>query len=332
MKQSVSSLFQLYLSRSDLRESSVAIKSRAVGYFVEAFGDMDVDMIRYAHAEDYRTCLAKGREKESANIYLKNIKPLFNWMVRCGHITQSPFEGLGEYRVGRKKRKLYAAEEIERIMKVMDAAAKSSSRNKRVSALRWKVIVLLALSSLRRAEVLNLVVSDIDFDKGYILVSPKKATKETWPWEIKNHNEAIVPLPEIIKLPGMELNFHMLVIDLIDSLENQPYMCLTSRQYNKMMGHQAAGTLTWEMCNSPWRSFSQDFRKLLKRANVIPRRFQDLRGTFATKMLTNGCSLVETQRLLRHASPSTTAMHYANIEEQELVAKSAAICEECYVS
>lgn len=317
MKQSVSSLFQLYLSRSDLRESSIAVKSRAVGYFVKAFGDMDVDMIRYAHAEDYRNCLAKGRAKESANIYLKNIKPLFNWMVRCGYITQSPFEGLKEYRVGQKKRKLYTAEEIERIMKV--------------AVLREKVIVLLALSSLRRAEVLNLVVSDIDFDKGYILVSPKRATKETWPWEIKDHNQAIVPLPEIIRLPETELNFHTLLIDLIDSLE-QPYVCLTTRQYEKMMEHQAAGTQNWEMCNSPWRSFSRDFRRLLKRASVAPRRFQDLRGTFATKMLTNGCSLVETQKLLRHSSPNTTARYYYDVEEQELVAKSAAICAECYVS
>ena len=318
MKQSVSSLFQLYLSRSDLRESSIAIKSRAIGYFVKIFGDMDVQMIRYAHAEDYRKWLAKWRQKESANIYLKNIKPLFNWMVRCGYITQSPFEGLKEYRICRKIRKLYTAEEIERMIKVAN--------------LRWKVVVLLALSSLRRAEVLNLVVSDIDFDKGYILISPKKATKETWPWEIKDHNQAFVPLPEIIRLPETKLNFHTLLFNLIDSLEGQPYVCLTSKQYKKMMKHQSAGTLTWEMCNSPGRSFSRDFRGLIKRASVAPRRFQDLRGTFATKMLTNGCSLVETQKLLRHSSPNTTARYYVNIEEQELVAKSATICETCYVS
>lgn len=317
MKQSVSSLFKLYLSRSDLRESSIAVKSRAVGYFVKAFGDMDVSMIRYAHAEDYRNCLTKGREKESANIYLKNIKPLFNWMVRCGYITQSPFEGLKEYRTGKKKRKLYTAEEIRRMIKVAN--------------LRWKVIVLLALSSLRRAEVLNLVVSDIDFEKGYILVSPKKATKETWPWEIKDHNQAIVPLPEIIRLPETALNFHTLLIDLIDSLE-QPYVCLTTKQYKKMMEHKTAGTLNWEMCNSPRRSFSSDFQRLLKRASVKPRRFQDLRGTFATKMLNNGCSLVETQKLLRHSSPETTARYYIEVEKQELVAKSAAICEQCYAS
>ncbi len=319
MKQSVSSLFQLYLSRSDLRESSVAIKSRAVGFFIKALGDMDVSEIRYAHAEDYRNCLAKGREKESANIYLKNIKPLFNWMVRCGYLKQSPFEGLKEFKTCQKKRKIFASEEIERIMKVADN--------------RWKVIVLLALLSLRRAEMLNLTVRDIYYDKGYILVSPKKMTNETWTWEIKDHNQAITPLPEVIRFSETTINLHIEIIKLIDSLpEGQPYVCLTPKQYNIMMDHKTAGTLTWEMCNSPHRSLSRNFQTLLKRACVEPRRFQDLRGTFATKMLRNGCSLVETQKLLRHSSLQTTARYYIEVEEQKLVAKSAQICEQCYVS
>jgi len=35
MKQSVKSLFEIYLARSDLAESSVAIKKRALKWFVE---------------------------------------------------------------------------------------------------------------------------------------------------------------------------------------------------------------------------------------------------------------------------------------------------------
>ncbi len=210
-------------------------------------------------------------------------------------------------------------EEIERLLKVADN--------------RMRVAILLALSSLRRAEVLNLVINDIDFDKGYILVSPKKDTKETWPWEIKDHNQAITPLPEIIRLPETMINLHTELIKLIDQLpEGQPYVCLTSKQYKFMMAHKAAGTLIWEMCNSPWRGFSRDFQLLLKKASVEPRRFQDLRGTFATRMLNNGCSLVETQKLLRHSSPQTTARYYIEVEEQKLVAKSASICGKCYVT
>ena len=74
MKQSITTLFELYIDRSDLAESSVALKRRALKCFVEAFGDRSVESIDYATAEDYRTILVKERSKQSANTHSRAIQ------------------------------------------------------------------------------------------------------------------------------------------------------------------------------------------------------------------------------------------------------------------
>ena len=306
-EQSVKSLFEIYLARSDLAESSVAIKRRALKQFTEAFGNLSVESVNYAIAEDYRTVLAKGRSKQSANIYLQNFKPFFGWMLKRGYIERDPFAGLSLFAIGEQQRPIYSPEEIGRIIAV--------------GGLRWKVAVLLALCSMRRAEILNLVVRDIDFDQGHILVSPKKETAETWRWDIKNHNQALVPMPEYIG----GINLYSLLFELIDLLpSNQPYVILKPKHYRKRIQQKDSGKLNYELRNCPWQGFDRDYKVLLRRARVPHKKFQDLRATFATGMAQH-LSLVETQKLMRHSSPNTTAKYYIRLEQQQLVAKASEI-------
>jgi len=203
----------------------------------------------------------------------------------------------------------------------------------RVANLRWKVCVILGMGSLRRSEVQNLTVNDIRFDKNYIHVKPKTDTATTWSWRIKDHHEAIVPLPPEIYLPDMILNVHKIFLDLIDSLpEGQPYLVLSQKTWQNCIKLRDAGKLSYERRGNPWSCFSRDYPALLQRASVEHKRFHDLRGTFATTMAMNGMSLTETQRLMRHSSPATTAEYYIAVDDAELVKKTNNITRKCYVS
>lgn len=75
----VSSHFELYLQRSDLRPASVRFKRQALRYLIGWFGDIEPQHFTIAIAEDYRIMLLKGRKKVSVNGYLSNIKPFFSW-------------------------------------------------------------------------------------------------------------------------------------------------------------------------------------------------------------------------------------------------------------
>jgi len=300
-KQTVTMMFKLYIERSQLRESSIEIKSRAAELFVKWFGDLSIDKVGYGHAEDYRNLLLKERNTTSVNIYIQNFKSFWAWLVKRGYIDKNPFADIKMLPSGRQRIKPFTPDEIERILKVADN--------------RWKAIVLLGLASMRRAEVLNLVVSDIYFDKDYICINPKKDTLYTWQWDIKNYcNEAIVLLPEMAR---------NLLLGLIEELPvKQPYVFLTPERYQGCMRLKLEGKLTHRIRNCPWGNFSRDFRNLQRRAKVIPtRRFHDLRGTFATTM-SQYLSLTDVQRLMRHASSNTTAQYYIKPERQKLVAKA----------
>lgn len=312
MEKSISSLFELYLTRSPLAESSVEIKKRALNFFIKCFGDRAVDSIRFAEAEDFKVFLAKGRSKVSANSYLQNFKPFYSWLFKRGYIVNNPFDEIKLYTVGETQRVVYSVAEIERLLTVAD--------------LRWKIMILLGLSSLRRAEILNLCVSDIHFDKGYILVSGKKDTAQTWEWEIKDHNQAITPLPEVWEMEDVSLNLHTMIIELIDRLPpGQPYVMLKPQHYQRMIERKKDGTLTWREKNQPWPNFSRSFSAVLKRAKVSEKSLHDLRATFATKM-SDSLDLSKVQKLMRHSSPATTAKYYIRRDQEQLAVESNELC------
>jgi len=316
MEQLVSNLFRAYLSCGDFAESTVAIKQRAVRFFVKAFGDMDIKDVDYSHAEDFRNWLTKGRNKTTANIYTQNFKPFWSWLVKRGYITANPFSTVKRFVVDEQRCQVFSSEEIERLLLV--------------SNLRWKTMILLGLSSMRRSEILNIVVDDIYFDRNYILIASKKDTKQTWRWGTKNHKKSIVPLPETIKLPHIEVNLHEFLKEQIETLPTkQPYVFVQPHYYQKLMALKSNGGIDWELRNNPSGNFSRQFLAIQKRAKIPPRRFHDLRATFATNMAQH-MSLVEVQKLMRHSSPQTTAKYYVEVNQQDLAVKANGICSECY--
>ena len=324
MEQSVSALFARYLTCSQLTESSVAIKQRALEHFLFLCGDRNVGDISYELGEDYRnglynTLSVMGREpakvRQSVNIYLTNFKAFVSWLAKRHLIQFHVWREVRAFTVDEARVRPYTAAEIARILRIADT--------------RWRAMVLLGLMSMRRAEILNLVVRDIHFDRNYIQIAPKKDTATTWRWSIKNHQQALVPLAPVIETIDETIDLHALLIELIEWLpERQPYVFLRPDTYKTLWDKKQKGELTWQERNNPWGNFSRDFRNLLGRAAVELRRFHDLRATFATKM-GETLPLRKIQRLMRHSSPQTTA-RYIHVDEQKLVAESAKLCEKCY--
>jgi integrase len=308
--QSVQACFDLYLRKSDLAESSVALKGRAVAYFVEQFGDMPVGQVTQSHAEDYRLALVTDdRGRSSANFYLANIRPFFAWLAAGGYIVRNPFDRVRRYSPERKVRPIYTAKEVDRILTVADA--------------RWRAIVLLSAEhSLRRAEILNICRSDLQGE--WLHVQGKRRTATTWPWRIKNHAEALLPVSPRLRAAFGEL--------LSEIPAGQSYMVVKPQMYRKMLHLQAENSLTHELRNCPYGNFSRDFKKLLRRASVIPRRFQELRGTYCTALLRGGMDIGEVSKMMRHSSVDTTQMFYARYEQQELAKKSQVALHNYYGS
>lgn len=316
--RSITNYHVLYLARAGVAESTAELKNRALRYFIKFFGDLPVDEVKYSHAQDFKVMLAKGRTKCSANIYLSNFKPFFSWLFVNGYISANPFGNLSLYSVSQPIKTTYNKDEIERMLTIADA--------------RWQVIILLALSSLRRGEILNLHVRDIFFDKGYIQVNAKKDTVTSWCWDIKDHQQALTPLPEYIEL-SERYELHNLLIRLIEDLPpKQPYVILKPQIYQRRMQQKAEGRLTYELRNNPWGNFNRAFQRLLSRAGVKPKKFHALRTTFANFCIQSGKSLEETKNLMRHSAVQTTERYYVDVNNHKLVADTAEKMKKFYVT
>lgn len=307
----VKACFDLYLRKNaNLADSSIAIKSRAVGGFVKFLGDIAAAEVTRDMAEAFRAWLLKdGRGEVSANIYLANLAPIFGWLNAGGYIPTNPFRDIRRYRTGRKVRPLFTKDEIERILTVAGP--------------RWRAIVLLsARHSLRRGEALNVCREDIQGQ--WLHIQAKKKDKSHWPWTIKNHAEALVRISEPLAQAFAEV--------LIEVPEAQPYVVVEPKTYRRMMHLQAENSLEWQLRGCPYSNFTRAWRNLLKRATVPMRRYQDLRGSYSMVLKRAGLPLDEIQKLMRHSSLQTTQQHYLKYEPRELAVKSENIFCEFYKS
>ena len=313
---SVSKLFELYLSRSDLRPSSVRFKRRALKYFLGRFGDIAVGGCNLGIAEDYKILLAKGRSKSAANGYLANFKPFWEWLFRHGHISSNPFYGIRLYRITKVKRETFSSLELSRMLKVADQI--------------WRVRICFGLLGMRRGEMLNVCKRDINLSAchPHILLCPKKRTKDTWPWGLKDHATRYVALPEKMYFDDIVVRLHDDINEL--RINYWPYICLEERYFVKLIQWQKENKPNFEEeALDPTGNFQRMFRALQKRAGIYQtKRFHELRAAFATKMIEN-TDLDRAAEALGHSNVQTTRM-YNRKSEMSLVADMGRIAEKCY--
>jgi integrase len=320
MDESVARLHGLYLARADLRPTSVRFKQQALSYFVQWFGDIPVEQVTQTMAEDYKMLLAKGRSKVSANGYLSNFKPFWGWLFRHRMIEQNPFDGMQLFRLTPVRRETFNSQELGRIVKVASRL--------------WRVRVCLGLLGCRRAEMLNVLVRDINLSSPHphILLSPKTASKNTWPWGLKDHTVRYIALPERMRFEGATVELHKDIVRLMEHLkDDQPYLCIEKRYFTKLIRWQKEGTQLELHVLDPTGNFQRMFRGLQKQANVNPtRRYHELRAAFISKMIRE-YDLSRAAEAAGHSNVQTTR-HYDRYSVMSLVADMGRVAENCYKS
>ena len=313
---SVSKLFELYLYNADLRPSSVRFKRMALRYFLEWFGDIAVGGCDLEIAEKYKILLKEGRSKSAANGYLANFKPFWEWLFRHGRIGNNPFYGIRLYRITKVRRQTFSAEELSRMLKVANQI--------------WRVRICFGLLGMRRGEMLNVCKRDINLSAfhPHILLCPKKRSKDTWPWELKDHAVRYVALPERMYFDDIFVRLHDDIRELM--INYWPYICVEEKYFVKLIQWQKEEKPNfYEDCLDPTGNLQRMFRSLQRRASIHQtKRFHELRAAFATKMIEN-TDLDRAAEALGHSNVQTTR-NYNRVSEMSLVADMGRIAEKCY--
>jgi integrase len=286
----LSTLIAVYLTvhkGKKITGSTADLTNLAFNWLIDFAGDMKANDLTAEDAELFQSYLVDaGLSKTSANIYVRAISPVCNWAVFKRYAKENPFAGLKKYKVTRRAVNVYTADEIERMLAVSDDL--------------WKCRILLGLTSLRKGEVLNLTVNDIDFERQLVRIRPKKETGYLWPWEPKDHEIRDLPL-----LPAVSV---LLARRLEQLPSGMPYLMIRPRRYAYMMDRKKS--LSERQRKVPDTNFDRNFRALLKRA-MVHGTFHQLRKTALTQ-LTDGLRLQEVQEIAGHSSIETTRHYLAS--------------------
>jgi len=219
---------------------------------------------------------------------LANLQAFFRWMVRHQHLPSNPAADLDLPRTpSRLLREPLSLTEVEAVLALPDLAEPYGLRDR-------AVLELFYATGIRRQELANLKVADIDTERGCLLVRQGKGRKDrfvpvgerTLAWIGKYRREARPHLLGDPAEPRLFLNY-----------QGQPL---------------SAYTLSWRI------------RSYFDRAGITKVGACHLfRHTMATAMLDNGADLRHVQEMLGHAMLVTT-QRYTHVSIARLKAVHAA--------
>jgi len=203
---------------------------------------------------------------------LSSIKSFYHFLIYRNILDNDPTELLESPKIGLRLPEVLSLEEINSIVEAVDLSKPEGQRNK-------AIIEVLYGSGLRVSELINLQLSKLYLDEGYMLV------------EGKGSKQRLVPMsPEALKQIGLwKIDRNLLDI----KKGNEDFVFLNRR----------GSKLTRDMIFK----IVKDLAHLAGiRKNVSPHTF---RHSFATHLLEHGANLRAIQQLLGHESITTTELY-----------------------
>ena len=221
----------------------------------------------------------KQLENSSVNRKLSTLRSFYRYLLKIGAVDKDPMLRV----VGPKKKKVLPAfiraKEMDELIGLLE------SDKSYEGVLHKTVILMLYLTGMRRAELLALEDKDIDYVNKQIKVTGKR------------NKQRIIPF-------GSELEACM-----------HEYMNVRSEQFDCGFEKLFVGVKGKPLSGSQVESIVKD--NLARVTTQQKRSPHVLRHTFATAMLNNNADLVSIQKLLGHASLSTTQV-YTHVSFEEL--------------
>lgn len=304
MSSTIQDLREHYLADNRrIKWSTQQLTDRAFKYLLRAIGNMELRYMKIEHAEQFQLWLLNRYSKTTVNIYMKIIRPVFRFAIRRGWIKEDVF-AIPLLKVTEERERIYEPQEVERIIEVTNQI--------------WRLRIMLAyLCGLRRSEALNITFSDLDFQRKFIHIQPKKETHQTWAWEPKGKTCRTLPMPEDVE--------ELLHAQREELPPDQPYACLSEIRYWRLKQLIRRGQLSERVRLCPDENFSKPFKLILRRANVSNGTYHDLRRTYGTNMAEAGIPQHELAYLLGHNDSKTTERYYIKLRQRHVIERARGV-------
>jgi integrase/recombinase XerD len=251
---------------------------------VEEIGGVTKDLIQDYQLHLFETTNSRGEPNSvfHQNNALKAIKSLFHFLVEKNYITSDPARDVSYARTPKRlPRSILTIQEAKKIIHAPNTGTATGYRDRTMMEVFYS-------TGIRRSELINLMVSDVDHHEGFVRINNGKGNKDR-----------VVPIGRIA-CRYME-NYIKSVRPLFakDPRENHLFLTVNGNEMSK---------------NRVWQLIKIYSKKTKIDKNITTHTF---RHTCATHMLRNRANIRHIQELLGHSSLESTQV-YASVTIMDL--------------
>ncbi len=278
--------FELYLKlEKQLSDNSIEAYVRDVNKlrrFAESFDQPPCpDKIDSDFIKDFLYQISNFIAAQSQARLLSGLRIFFNFLILEQQMDTNPLELIESPKLSRKLPDVLSLEEIDRMIAAIDLSKPEGERNR-------AIIETVYGCGLRVSELINLRISDLFFEEGFIKVTGK------------GNKQRLVPISAYTQKYIRIYLHHIRLHQKIDpKYSDILFLNRRGKQLTRVMIFQIIKQLT---------------RKAGINKNISP---HSLRHSFATHLLENGADLRSIQLLLGHESITTTEI-YLHLDRQRL--------------
>ena len=254
---------------------------KLIGFLKEKKMSIPPQNIAKETIQEFIYSIAKEVNARSQSRIISGLRGFFDYLIFENYRETNPMDLIEAPKIGRKLPDTLTVEEIDKIVSSIDLGKPQGERNK-------AIIETLYSCGLRVSELINLKISDLFFDEGFIKVTGK------------GDKQRFVPIGTLtqkyINLYRNEVRIHISILE-----EHRDILFVNRR------GKQLTRAMIFTIVK-------QQTEKAGIKKNVSPHTF---RHSFATHLLENGADLRAIQMMLGHESITTTEV-YMHVDKSHL--------------
>ena len=243
----------------------------------ESHGSVSLSEIHYSLVRQWVVYLVdQGLDNRSINRKTSSLNSFFKFLLRIGKISANPMASHRSLKVKKSKQMPFSREEVYAVLEAM------KEHDESFEGVRNQLIVeLFYATGMRRAELVNLKMTDLQLDNGLLKVLGKR------------NKERLIPLINVVK---DRFKVYLKLREELETIKDNEYIFLTAR------GTKIYDTLVYRIINDY-------FSKASTKAKCSP---HILRHSFATHLLNEGANLNAVKELLGHSSLAATQVYTHN--------------------
>lgn len=267
-------LFEKKYSRHTLTAYKNDLETFSI-YIKDTFDQDEIGSVNYSQIRSWIVSLVdKGLSNRTVNRKISSLKTYYKFLLKTKQLEASPLSAHKALKTAKKIQVPFSESEISEVLKVFAANNFEEARNK-------LIVELFYSTGIRRAELIHIKVSDINFSEKSLKVLGKR------------NKERIIPLLEGIIISIKNYLGHR---KQVENIHSENFLLLTKK------GVKLNESLVYRIIN--------DYFGLV--SGKVKRSPHILRHSFATHLLNQGADMNAVKELLGHSSLASTQVYTHN--------------------